>query len=91
MQTLELREDYPVNFLRTTFVLDRRASMPVMTVAMAFFIEGQQPTVSTVISLAVLSLGVAVCVWDNQVIPPILACMFLAFCSIRFYQQWRMR
>jgi drug/metabolite transporter (DMT)-like permease len=44
--------------------------MPVMTVAMAFFIEGQQPTFSVVASLAVLSLGVAVCVWDNQVIPP---------------------
>lgn len=41
--------------------------MPVMTVAMAFFIEGQQPTFSVVASLAVLSLGVAVCVWDNQV------------------------
>eukprot|EP00884_Botryococcus_braunii_P009675 jgi/Botrbrau1/18709/Bobra.0386s0035.1 len=43
-----------------------RASMPVMTVAMAFFIEGQQPTLSVVASLAVLSFGVAVCVWDNQ-------------------------
>lgn len=53
--------------------------MPVMTVAMAFFIEGHQPTVSTVTSLAVLSLGVAVCVWDNQVMPPISADMNLVF------------
>jgi drug/metabolite transporter (DMT)-like permease len=40
--------------------------MPVMTVAMAYFIEGQVPTSSVVASLVVLSSGVAICVWQGQ-------------------------
>ena len=43
-----------------------RASMPVMTVAMAYFIESQVPTSSVVASLVVLSTGVAICVWQGQ-------------------------
>ena len=40
--------------------------MPVMTVAMAYFIEKQKPTKSVVASLMVLSTGVGVCVWQGQ-------------------------
>ncbi|KAK9830940.1 hypothetical protein WJX81_008324 [Elliptochloris bilobata] len=43
-----------------------RASMPVMTVAMAYFIESQVPTSSVVASLVVLSTGVGICVWQGQ-------------------------
>lgn len=45
---------------------DCRASMPVMTVAMAYFIEKQKPTKSVVASLMVLSTGVGICVWQGQ-------------------------
>ena len=40
--------------------------MPVMTVAMAYFIEKQVPTSSVVASLVVLSTGVGICVWQGQ-------------------------
>ena len=43
-----------------------RASMPVMTVGMAYLIEGHRPTPSTIMSLMMLSCGVGVCLWQGQ-------------------------
>lgn len=47
--------------------------MPVMTVAMAYFIEKQVPTSSVFASLVVLSAGVAICVWQGQATGTLLA------------------